>query len=687
MKRLLILVLSLVLCIVVLVGCGEKNDNRPAEERITVGMSCSEVRAIMGSNGIKSDMAPNILIWDTGEEQDLYVFFDLAVNYSHLDPSVVRVERREDLKLTIGMTLNEIDRLLARGGVRSHNIANIYTWDYVSEVALYAWFDDEYKLVKYAYTDLPEIKTGMTYEEVVEFLGTEGRAVNNVYGLYKWNTRQKDNYLYVRFDGGEVTETFQGPEKSINPGMTYERIAELYNTQGTKISKHFPIYSWQTGEDTYGIFSFDNVNGTLKLLSFDVVSNGVAPGATLDEVDLLLGTYGTQLPYTKNICYWQLGASDRYLYARFVGDTVTEIFGVGMISIENGMRYERLVEIYAAGGVPLSNMQNVYSWEISDDSIGIFKFDVSKGTRTLACFDTVPKNATIGSSLDDFYTLLGSDGEAVSDIPGLYRWPVDSGSGYLYVRFVNDVAAEFLDIGNIGLEPGVSYARIAQMYGMEGVLVSRWKKIYTWPTADGKNGIFKFKETSDGLVLEQFDLEVGSVSVGMTLDEAYGSLGVSGINTGVTTTVVYRWRTDIKESLYVWFDESMTVTKFSYESDIAIKKGLTADDMEYILGPPTYRRNLSDRWTTSTDMDIYVSYNNYTFKVDAIHYVPQLNIYNGMTLEYTTWLMGNEPETVVISDLTWYVWRVGESGYELYVLFSEDYGAYDMYFKQMTAEQ
>ena len=150
--------------------------------------------------------------------------------------------------------------------------------------------------------------------------------------------------------------------------------------------------------------------------------------------------------------------------------------------------------------------------------------------------------------------------------------------------------------------------------------------------------------------------------------------------------MVYRWRTDIKESLYVWFDENMTVTRFSYESNIAIKKGLTADDMEYILGAPTYRRNLSDRWTTSTDMDIYVVYNNYTFKVDAIHYVPKLNIYNGMTLEYATWLMGGEPEIVVISDLTWYVWKVGESGYELYVLFSDDYGAYDMYFKQMAVE-
>ena len=149
MKRLLILVLSLVLCIVVLAGCGKEPT---IDEQLYVGMKYQEVYEIIGFHGTVSEISSDIHIWDTGDEEKLYVF---TKGMPNVDSGVTHFERRKDLTISVGMTRPEVNALLHKDGARCHSTANIYTWDFVRNNGLYAWFDSDGVLVKYLISSQP----------------------------------------------------------------------------------------------------------------------------------------------------------------------------------------------------------------------------------------------------------------------------------------------------------------------------------------------------------------------------------------------------------------------------------------------------------------------------------------------------------------------------------------------------
>ena len=69
---------------------------------------------------------------------------------------------------------------------------------------------------------------------------------------------------------------------------------------------------------------------------------------------------------------------------------------------------------------------------------------------------------------------------------------------------------------------------------------------------------------------------------------------------------------------------------------------------------------------------------------NEVLYVPKLDVYYGMTLDYVKQLIGSEPHDQFLSgeelNKLFYVWVVGDSGFELYVSFDEN-GACDMGFR------
>lgn len=683
MKKIVLFILAMLLCTVLLVGCGETPpDNRPVDERIKVGMTREEVVKIMGSDGTMSNISPNIFIWNTGEEKDLYVFFNDALYTSNASSTVARIERRKDLTPTVGMTLTELNLLLCRGGVRINNAASIYTWDYRESASFYAWFDQNLKLVRYTYSNLPEIKNGMSYEEVTDFFLREGAPVANVPELYSWDTIKKDRYYYVRFENGKVNEFFEDGPITIAEGMSYYRISKIFNTHGKKLSNNYPVYSWPLSEDTVGIFKFYDNGKQLNLTSFTAVSNDLETGATLEDFDTIIGECGTRVPNTPDVYGWRLDGNDMYLYARIADGRVSEIIDVGNIAIEPGITYDRMTEIYGVDGTIVNSAQNLYSWKTSEKTTGIFKFEKEQNKMVLTRFDIISNGARFGMFFQEFDAKMGGGGTRVPNVPNLYMWPSSDGNGYLYVRFHYGEAHNFVDIDDeIKIEAGISYNRMTDIYGQQGTKVSRWEIIYSWPTSENSIGIFRFEKGMNGeLTLTEFDTNINKFTVGLTLDQLYGNLGVSGVNTGITTTTVYKWKTSLDVNLYVWFDSNMVARQISFEKNIAIKYGLTADDLQFILGKPTYRRHLADRWTTTSDTDLYVVYNEYNLTVKTFYHIPKLDVYNGMSMQYVTALMDKEAEYTFENGDVWYVWTIGETGFEMFVAFNED-GAYDIGFR------
>ena len=180
MKKSLVLIISLVLCIVVLAGCGEKNDEPTIDELLSIGMTYQEVTEIVGQQGITSEISSNIIVWDTGSDVDLYVWF----NRSPDDPlaTVTRAELRNNLVPEIAMTRAEVNTLLGAVGREHDRALNIYVWEAPGEKDLYAWFDKNDMLLRYDLTTSPnDHLIGMTYRQAADFFRREGTPVNYIY--------------------------------------------------------------------------------------------------------------------------------------------------------------------------------------------------------------------------------------------------------------------------------------------------------------------------------------------------------------------------------------------------------------------------------------------------------------------------------------------------------------------------
>lgn len=323
MKYLKILLVTFIMLLSLnLVACGDAPAEQPKEptidEKITAGMTYDEVIEIVGGYGRLSNYVSNIQIWDMGDDPDLYVWFDRAT-YSE-GAVVTRAECRASFAPSVGMSLSELNDFLGLQGTKYTVLPNVYYWENAGEGDLYAWFDADGKLVRWEVCFLPDLTVGMTLDEVEDFLGFEGTAVPNVYGLYSWPTDKDNEYYYVRFADGETTEFFYDDEISIELGMTYERLAKIYGSGG--VSTGIGMYSWQTSENNIGVFKFSYVDGAIILSRF-VTDMCDFAGMTLTEINELIGTNGEK--YKDSIYKWDT-AFDQDLYVWFDSEVVATNF-------------------------------------------------------------------------------------------------------------------------------------------------------------------------------------------------------------------------------------------------------------------------------------------------------------------------------------------------------------------------
>lgn len=516
MKRILVLALGLVLCLVLFAGCG---DEPTIDEQLRVGMYSQEVYELVGSHGTPSELSAHILIYDTGDEEKLYVFIEQIPNS---DAIVTHFERRKDMEIKVGMTLDEINALLRVDGARCHNAANIYTWDFsLRPTSLYAWLDSDGVLVKYVISSKPSLVRGMSYEEVTDFFLSEGEAVSYIPGLYRWPTQYNDKYCYARFKNGGLVEWFEQGPTIFTGSTTYERIAELYGTDGTLFNKDSDTYYWSTPDGKTGLFKFNESNGKLELSRFALINGRAEIGMTLTQINECIGTVGVAVPNISGLYCWALNDPNEYIYAAVNNEKVSNIFIDGEIKISTGMTYERLIYLYGTSGVP-----------------------VGKGA------------------------------------------------------------------------------------------------IYSWPTSDDTIGIFKFKNYSSVLRLEEFVLDAKDLT-GMTLTEINGLLGSTGVSVEDESATVYKWGSVFDEGIYVWFDNDMVATKFSYTSAVAttLELGIRRDEVNALLGEP--RENTNGKLWNYQGGEVYIIFVNDI--VVEFYEIKHLDIYVGMTIKKAINNLGKNP--------------------------------------------
>lgn len=477
MKRLLILVLSLVLCIVVFAGCGKEpdTDEPTIDEQLYVGMKYQEVYEIIGFHATVSEISSNIHIWDTGDEEKLYVFTEGVPNGHSV---VTHFERRKDLTISVGMTLSEVNALLHTDGARCHSTANIYTWDFsLRPTSLYAWFDSNGVLVKYAISSVPSLTKGMSYDETVDFFLCEGEAISYIPGLYRWKTRQKDKYCYVRFGNEGLIEFFEQGSTVFVGSTTYERIAELYGMDGTTFNAESNIYYWSVPDGRTGLFKFNESNGKLKLSRFALINSPVEVGMTVSQINECIGVDGVGVPNISGLYRWALNDYSEYLYVTINDGVASNMFIEGDIKISTGMSYERIAYLYGSSGVP-AGRGAIYSWPTSDDTIGIFKFKNYSSVLKLDAFVLDARDLT-GMTLAEIEGLLSTDGVRVDDENAtVYKWDSVFDED-IYVWFDTDMVAtrfSYTTSSVTTLEPGIRRDEVVALLGepMALTLDRRW---------------------------------------------------------------------------------------------------------------------------------------------------------------------------------------------------------------------
>lgn len=356
-KVILLLCIALLICTFNLTGC---NTTQKIDEQISVGMSYSDVVEVAGA-GVQCEIAPNVCIYDTDDEKDLYVWLNRLPD----DPlaTVTRVERRADLLPEEEMTREEINELLGSVGSIYNPDANIYVWPSVNEnKALYAWMDNQEKAVKYTISAPPKYTVGMNYDEIDSVTPFDSEAVPYVPGLYRWPLGVKDRYLYARILDGKATQFFYDGDVAFDdknltpftPGVSYDRLVEIYGAEGKSVSFGQKIYTWQTADNKIGLFKFEEYQGgELRLVQLDLNVGTVDSGMTLNELNDSLGAVGENVGITTATVYRWETELDEYLYVWLDSDMKATRFSCeANLEIEIGMARE---DIYAILGEPMPN--------------------------------------------------------------------------------------------------------------------------------------------------------------------------------------------------------------------------------------------------------------------------------------------------------------------------------------------
>ncbi len=515
MKKAITLFLALLTCTLLLVAC-DTPDEPTIDEQLRVGMYSQEVYELIGSHGTPSELCSHIKIYDTGEEEKLYVFIKQIPNS---DAIVTHFERRKDMEIKAGMTLSEINALLRAEGARCHNAANIYTWEFSRQKGLYAWLDSDGAVVKYVISGMPTLEKGMSYAEVADFFLSEGETVSYVPGLYRWQTKYKDKYCYVRFVDGKLTEFFE-QGTSVFADSTYERVAELYGTEGTLFNEESNTYSWSTPDGKMGLFKFNESDGKLKLSRFSLINGRAEAGMTLSEINESVGAIGESVTNIPSLYRWTLNEQNEYLYATIKNGTATKIFIDGEIKISTGMSYERLAYLYGANGAP-AGKGAIYSWPTSENTIGIFKFKNYDSVLRLQQFVLDAKDLT-GMMLTEIDELFGTAGTNVGDDTAtIYKWDSVFDED-IYVWFDSAMVATSFSYTTstvITLELGIRRDEVIALLGEPR------------ENTNGKLWYYQGGEVyivfENDIVVEFYEIKYPDIYVGMTIEKAIKSLGIN----------------------------------------------------------------------------------------------------------------------------------------------------------------
>lgn len=446
MKKIVLFILAMLLCTVLLVGCVETPPDEPprkptVDEQIKVGMSYYEVAEIIGDDGSESGILSNVRIWDTGEEKDLYVWFSRETH--ERAAAVTRFERRDDLAPTLGMTRDEVNSLFGATGKIYNAAFNIYSWKATDIKNLFAWFDADDKLVRYELAADRKLAVGMNQEQVMEFFLTEGTAVDDVYGLYYWPTALPDKFMYVQFDGRFVTNFFMDKDISVRLGDSYERLREIYGTEGTKVSRWQNIYLWQTSTDSFGLFKFEDEGGTLKLVQTVKNVDKIYAGMTFEQINESLGTIGEDFGLTTAKAYKWDTELEEDLYVWFDSELVATKFCYAKdedVEVKVGTSFDDVKYIF---DTPFDFR---YRWITTEETDICIRFvgDFATGELFVDEIFRIPKlHVYEGMTMEYVVELMGKSAEWCYG-SGVIRfvWTIGDSGVWLCVAFYGDGAYE-----------------------------------------------------------------------------------------------------------------------------------------------------------------------------------------------------------------------------------------------------
>lgn len=420
MKKTVTLICSLIaFCSLTLLGCREPCGDS-VDKQITAGMSYSDVVALVGSEGTQLEISPNICVWDTGDEMDLYVWFTRSTDDANA--KVSRIERRADLVPAVGMSLDEIKYLLGSAGSTYSLEPNIHTWPSASENALYVWLDPDGKMLEYTISNAPNAKVGMTYDQVTDLFDREGTPVANVSGLYSWSNFFPGKITYVRFADGLVTEVFMDSEISIEVGLTYERLTKIYNCEGTRIGRWQDIYSWPTSDTKIGLFKFEDDGGTLKLVQFDASMADISVGMTLAELNEVIGAEGVDAGITTTTVYKWDTELEENLFVWLDSNMVVTRFCYAKdqdIELKIGMTRD---DVIFALGDPMPNTVG-RQWKYNSETNLYILFT----DKLVSTINYVPKLAVYeGMTMDEIVEVMGREHDSTFGSGNIhYVWLLD----------------------------------------------------------------------------------------------------------------------------------------------------------------------------------------------------------------------------------------------------------------------
>ena len=359
--------------------------------------------------------------------------------------------------------------------------------------------------------------------------------------------------------------------------------------------------------------------------------------------------------------------------------------------IKLNMTYSQICELIGSDGIRMDLPSMIYSWEIDGKSFYAW-FQTPKFTHTapddLICTKFGYRDALkcdTGSTYAEIVDIMNCEGTALELFNGIYMWETVSDQN-LYVRFERSEDSDeliFADfcyskyIENIGVST-IHYDAICQILQSEGEKHSIVDEIYGWQFCGG-TVLIQFEENEDEeLSACRFDFWGTSNLIG----QSYESISKILCNSGelyeheYAQDTIYRWVSPFKHDLFVFFDDNMIATRFSYEEDLTIGIDTIYPIVDLVLEKAEYfsgNINQGDYtyvvsvWHTKRDYDlqIYCSYNSNENKqkIAKMMKVPWLPIKQDMRASEVSELFGSKGETHTYIS----IWHFGI--YDFYVYF------------------